>query len=289
MSARMSGGTMRNRMSSLVIVLVGALLFSLPAAAQIYIPGTPEQKKAAENAKPPKYDVHDLSGIWRGQVKLMGGAPAPPMTKWGQEQYDARKPTVSYVAAPRRNIPAFGNDPLANCDPLGYPRNLEDPPGAGGGTFQFVQAPTELVQIFDGGHRIREIWTDGRKIPDDVDPRWYGYASAHWDGDSLIVDSLGYDDRAWLDGNGYPHSDQMKLREVYSHPDAMTLEVTMTLDDPQAYTKTWAGTKTTFHLTLPKESTVLYEYLCVPSEEQSFNEGVRNPAGGDLAHSRPLK
>lgn len=284
---------MRNRISTLVILAIGALVFSLPAAAQIYIPGTPEQKEAAKNAKPPKYDARDLSGIWRvggGQMgRLMGGAPAPTMTKWGQDIFDARKPTVSYVQGARRNIPAFGNDPLALCDPLGYPRNLEDPPGAGGGTFQFVQAPTELIQIFDGGHRFREIWTDARKIPDDVDPRWYGYASAHWDGDSLIVDSLGYDDRTWLDGNGYPHSEDMKMHEVYGHPDAMTLELTMTIDDPMAYTKTWAGNKQTYKLTLPKESAVLYEYLCVPSEEQSFNEGVRNPAGGDLAHSRPLK
>jgi hypothetical protein len=277
---------MRNRISSLLIFLVGGSLFSLPAAAQIYIPGTPAQKEAAEKAKPPKYDPRDFSGIWRGvgggldKSWLLGGAPAPPMTKWAQELFNARKPSMPYADASRKTIPALGNDPLADCDPLGYPRNLGDPPGAGGQTFQFVQSPTELVQIFDGGHRIREIWTDGRKIPDDVDPRWYGYATAHWEGDSLIVDSTGYDERAWLDGNGMPHSEEMKLHEVFRHPDAMTLEVTMTIDDPKAYTKTWVGNKQTYRLTLPKESTVLYEYYCVPSEEEKFNQGVRNPAGG---------
>ena len=276
---------MRNRMSSLVIFLVGALLFSLPVAAQIYIPGSPGQIKAAESAKPPKYDPHDLSGIWRGQggtrAWLMGGAPAPPMTKWGQELFNERKPSMPYADASRKVIPALGNDPLAFCDPLGYPRNLGDPPGAGGQTFQFVQSSTELVQIFDGGRRIREIWTDGRKLPEDLDqPRWYGWAVGRWEGDSLIVDSTGYDERAWLDGNGWPHSEEMKLHEVYRHPDAMTLEITMTLDDPKAYTKTWVGNKQTYRLTLPKEYTVLYEYYCVPSEEESFNQGVRNPAGG---------
>jgi len=286
---------MRNRISSLVILLVGALLFSLPAAAQLYIPGSPEQKKAAQNANPPKYDPQDISGIWRGQAgglqasKVMGGAAAPPLTDWGKERFNANKPSMPYADASRRVLPALGNDPLGTCDPLGYPRNLGDPPGAGGLTFQFVQSPTELVQIFDGGHRIREIWTDGRKIPDDVDPRWYGYATGHWEGNSLIVDSTGYDDRSWLDGNGWPHSEDMKLHEVYSHPDAMTLEITMTLDDPKTYTKTWVGNKQTFKLTLPKESTVLYEYYCVPSEEEHFNQGVRNPAGGDVEHSRPLK
>ena len=72
----------------------------------------------------------------------------------------------------------------------------------------------------------------------------------------------------------------MKLHEVYRHPDATTLEMTMTLDDPTTYTKPWVGKPQLFHMLLPKDRTELYESFCVPSEEQSFNEGVRNPAGG---------
>jgi hypothetical protein len=292
---------MRNRTTKLVIFLAGALLFSLPAAAQVYYPGSVGQKKAAEGAKVPKYDAHDLSGIWRASgpgvpppkdprigdahaTPLMGGAPPPPMTPWAQEIFNSRKPSAAESWQSRRVVPALGNDPLGNCDPLGYPRNLF-------GSAEFVQTPTQLVQIFDQGHAIRQIWTDGRKLQqdDELDPRWYGWATARWEGDSLIVDSFGYDDRTWLDGNGWPHSDQMKLHEVYRHPDATTLEITMTIEDPQAYTKTWVGNKQTYKLVLPKEQTVLYEYYCVPSEEQSFNQGVRNPAGGDLANSRPLQ
>ena len=292
---------MRNRTTRLVIFLAGALLFSLPAAAQVYYPGSNAQEKAAEGAKAPPYNPRDLSGIWRGggtgvpqdksdprvgdarPTPLMGGAPPPPMTPWAQEIFNSRKPSAAESWQSRRVAPALGNDPLGNCDPLGYPRNL-------GGTFEFVQTPTQILQIFDFGHTIRQIWTDGRKIPmDDVEPRWYGWATARWEGDSLIVDSFGYDDRGWLDGNGWPHSDQMKLREVYRHPDATTLEITMTLEDPTAYTKTWVGNKRTYKMVLPKEQTVLYEYYCVPSEEQEFNRGVRNPAGGDLENSRPLQ
>jgi hypothetical protein len=166
---------------------------------------------------------------------------------------------------------------------LGYPRNI-------GSTFEFVQTPTQILQIFDEGRRIRQIWTDGRQVQEDeAEPRWYGWAFGRWEGDSLIVDSFGYDDRSWLDGNGWPHSDQMKLREVYRHPSATTLEVTMTLEDPVAYTKPWVGNKLTYSMVLPKEHTVLYEYYCVPSDEAAFNEGVRNPAGGDLENSRPLE
>jgi hypothetical protein len=299
---------MRNCMGSLVVSLMGVVVFSLPAAAQVYIPGdkSPEQQKtAAESKAKLKYDPHDLSGIWQGgrptvpppkdprsgdaaQTWLMGGALAPPLTAWGQKMFDANKPSAILSWQSRRVVPALGNDPLGNCDPLGYPRNLGDPGGAGGGTFEFVQTPDKILQIFEWGRAIREIWTDGRKLPDDLDPRWYGWAVGHWEGDALIVDSKGYDERTWLDANGWPHSEEMKLHEVYGHPDATTLEMTMTLDDPMAYAKTWAGNKQAFRLALPKGLTVMYENYCVPSEEQTFNNGVRNPAGGDLAHSRPL-
>ena len=300
---------MRNGMTSLVVSLMGVLVFSLPAASQVYFAGDKseeQQKAAAESKAKLKYDAHDLSGIWRGgrpavpqpkdpqfgngtQTWLMGGAPAPLLTARGQKMFDANKPSEINSWQSRRVVPALGNDPLGNCDPLGYPRNLGEPLGAGGGTFEFAQLPDKIFQIFDGGRRIREIWTDGRKLPDDLDPRWYGWAVGHWDGDALLVDSKSYDDRSWLDGNGWPHSEDMKLHEVYRHPDLMTLEVTMTLDDSTTYTKPWAGNKQIFQLALPKGLTVMYEYLCVPSEEQAFNTGVRNPAGGDLEHSRPLK
>jgi hypothetical protein len=81
----------------------------------------------------------------------------------------------------------------------------------------------------------------------------------------------------------------MKLHEVYHRVDATSLELVMTIDDPKIYTKTWVGNKQMFKLELPADKTVLYEELCVPSEEQEFNRGVRNPAGGDLQHSRPLQ
>ena len=107
---------MRRRVPTLVILAAGALLFSLPAAAQVYYPGSAEQRKAAETAKPPKYDVHDLSGIWRGAgpslpppkdpkvgdahaSPLLGGVQPPPMTPWGQELFNSRKPSAAEVLA----------------------------------------------------------------------------------------------------------------------------------------------------------------------------------------------
>jgi len=99
------------------------------------------------------------------------------------------------------------------------------------------------------------------------------------EGNTFIVQSNGYDERTWLDSLGYPHSEDMTLEERWTHPDAETLEVTMTLTDAKAYTKPWVGGKQTFKLQLPKNVTVLEEVYCVPSEEESFNTLVRNPAG----------
>jgi hypothetical protein len=302
---------MRNRIGSFIVLFAAAAIFSSPAMAQFYYPdGKPtDAQKAAATASAAKltYDPHDLSGVWRGAggprdpnapkqtdprigdaftSPLLGGAPAPPLTPAGQKEFDARKPSAAEAWQSRRVAPALGNDPLGNCDPLGYPRSL------GRGPVEFIQTPTKILEIFDGvgdGMRYREIWTDGRTLPPDLDPRWYGWNLGHWEGNNLIVDSTNYDDRSWLDGNGWPHSEDMKLHEVYSHPDLMTLEITMTINDPATYTKPWVGNKQTFKLALPKGSTILYEEYCVPSEEQSFNFGVRNPAGGDLKNSRPLK
>jgi hypothetical protein len=300
---------MRSRVGSLLLFVVGVLLFSSPVSAQVYFPeGKPsDAQKAAAAAAKLTYDPHDLSGIWRGvggprdpaapkekdprigdafTSPLLGGAPPPPLTAAGQAVFDARKPSAAEAWQSRRVAPALGNDPLGNCDPLGYPRSL------GRGPVEFIETPAKILEIFDGvgdGMRYREIYTDGRKIPEDLDPRWYGWNVGHWDGNNLIVDSTGYDDRSWLDGNGWPHSADIKLHEVYAHPDLMTLEITMTISDPKMYTKTWVGNKQTFKLALPKGATVLYEEYCVPSEEQSFNFGVRNPAGGDLKNSRPIK
>jgi len=301
---------MYNRTIQLILV-AGAILFSLPvfslpAGAQVYYGGvkSPEKTKAADAAKGTlKYDPHDLSGIWLHASRpadlpklpgvgdahgsqLMGGAMPPPLTMWGLAAFSANKPSLETAWVSRRTIPSQGNDPVGNCDPLGYPRDLER------SEVEMVQTPDKILMILTGaGYAVgyRPIWTDGRTIPDDVDPRWDGWAVGHWEGDSLVVDSKNFDDRAWLDGNGWPHSDQMKLHEVYSHPDATTLSLVMTIDDPKTYTQPWVGNKQMFRLDLPKGLTILDQEFCVSSEEQEFNRGVRNLAGGDLEHARPTK
>ena len=122
----------------------------------------------------------------------------------------------------------------------------------------------------------RTIWMDGRKLPEDPDPRWYGYSVGKWDGDTLVVDSVGFDDRTWLDQVGDPYSSEMRLQERY-HRVGNTLELTMTLTDPKTYTRPWVSEKKVFNL-LPNEE--IREEICAPSVEQEFNRRTRDPAGG---------
>jgi hypothetical protein len=208
----------------------------------------------------------------------MGGTPAPSMTPWGQEQFEANKRMIL--------LPGWAGTVAGQCDPQGYPRNL-----SGGGYVEFVQTPSKTLQIFQVGNGLgfglREIYTDGRKLPADLNPRWYGWALGQWNGDAMVVDSQGYDERAWLDRAGHPHSEDMKMHEVYRHPDPMTLEITMTVDDPKAYAKPWVGAKQALTLELPKGLTVRYESLCVPSEIQNYNEGIGSPAVRDSNAQQP--
>ena len=117
------------------------------------------------------------------------------------------------------------------------------------------------------------------------EPHFYGNSVGHWEGDTFVVESNGFDERTWLDSAGHPHSDQMTLEERYHRTDHDTIEVEMTLTDPQAYTRPWIAAKT--HLTwypvdeLRKVDSGwedLREDVCVPSEEAKYKELIREPA-----------
>jgi hypothetical protein len=211
-------------------------LVAVLALMQILIAQTPSTPKAQP------FDPHDISGIWKnpGGFDPIIGTNRPPMTDWGKEKW-------SKTRASARNTPlAFGfyqdqkdwNDPLFQCDPSGYPRNLDY------SNYRFVKLPDEFVMFFERDRVWRDLWTDGRKLPGpEAKPRWYGYATAHWEGDTLVVESSGYDERTWIDPYGSIHSDQMRIEERFRRLDRDNLEFTMTLTDPKAYTGAWSGKK----------------------------------------------
>ena len=226
-----------------------------------------EQAAAAEKAKAVQFNARDLSGLWglgTNGFNLSQNA-IPPMTPWAQAKYAAAKPGLG-----RRGVP-LGNDPMLICDPLGYPRSFTYNYG-----MDVVQTPTRMFQFFEYDHIWRTIYTDGRSLPDDPEPRWYGYPVGRWDGDTFVVESVGYDERSWLDQDGHPHSDQMRITERYRRTGADTMEVNLTIDDPMAYTKPWV-TNASLRLNVGGE---MGEQFCVPSEEATYKKIMRDPAGG---------
>jgi hypothetical protein len=226
-----------------------------------------QPSSSAFPAPPPK---RDLSGLWHYESTGASEPVAPdnlipPMTPWAKARFDAERPGYG----PRRS--PGGNDPILQCDPIGFPRImfLNTP-------FEFVQTKGRVIQFFEHEHEYRTIWIDGRPLPTDADPAWYGYAIGHWEGDdTLVVESAGFRDSTWLGSTGYPHSEDMRITERYRRVDAETILYDITITDPKAYTHPIVGPQRKMKLR-PKDE--LIEEICVPSEEKSFAQRVADPA-----------
>ena len=260
---------MLNRFAALLVGLGAVALISVATLAQT----APRSGAAAAQASAPT-PAQDLTGVWTFRERLGGGAHGafseqpPPMTPWAQARFDAAKPGYGERAAPG------GNDPIGKCDPNGLPRILMQP-----APIEIFQVPGRVLMILEWSHAWRYIWTDGRELPKDPDPWWYGYSVGKWQGDTFVVETTGFNDKTWVDYFGHPHSDEMRLTERYRRVDHDTLELIMTINDPQAYTKPWVSGKKIFKLT-PKEE--LRESICAPSEEEAFTKRLREPAAGQI-------
>jgi hypothetical protein len=164
------------------------------------------------------------------------------------------------------------------CDPMGLVRSLI----WGVYPTQIVQTPKEVIMLFDWFYNQRSIWLDGRSLPgDDAEPQINGYSVGHWEGNTLVVESNGFDDKEWMDADGHPNSSDMKLEERYTRLDHDTLELKMTVTDPTAYSTPWVADARTGTLVTPglDQFTTMREDVCVPSEEEKYKEQVREPAG----------
>jgi len=243
---------MQNRLMDATIALLITLASSSAAFAQNG-QGAP-QKGAARTASSKPFDPHDLSGFWDiTTVGLPSGAlnetsnNRPQMTPAGLEKfrktktgYDAK--TLGNGVYPERDW----NDPIRWCDPTGFPRIIWNPTPAG---MRFAQAGDEVIQFFQNNRAWRDIWTDGRKLPnEDAESRWYGYSVGHWEGDTFVVNSNNFTDTTWLDQYGSPHSEQMTVEERYRRVAYDRLEMVLNITDPTTYVGTWKGDKKIFQL-----------------------------------------
>ena len=256
--------------------LLALVLIAVPLAVLAQQRGAPVNPDAITDSDKSPYDKHDFTGLWARNPQTYGlpacnecrdvpHAPGygffgvvPPRTPEGEKRLMANKPGRGYeinskeakdhpevdIGYKRAMLPAFGNDPEGRCEPLGLARNITF--SGGGATMEMVQVKDKIVQRFEWTWDNREIWMDGRKLPkvDDYLPRFNGYSTGRWEGDTLVVTSTGFDDRQWLDQYGFPMSEKAVLEERWDRPSPNRLRVKMTLTDPVNYTRPWpAGTK----------------------------------------------
>lgn len=227
-------------------------------------------------------DPHDFSGHWDRISPIESFANTPggtrgvdspgsreaPFTPAGREAFDANKPGYG----PRRAMER--NDPMGRCEPLGLVRNLAVEIVAPHATFEIVQTPTRILQFFEYRHDWREIWMDGRTLPagDSLYPKWNGFSVGRIEAGELIVESIGFDARSWLDKLGYPHSEEMRVEERYRRVDADTLELVITVTDPTTYAEPWRSDRKRFRLNRDKAERWDEQIYCVPAEEMSFQD-----------------
>lgn len=240
------------------------------------------QFSIAQNTAAPK---RDLSGIWEPVRALDGIQPngALNMPADGKPEHQLHytplglKLLASHKSAngPNPVAPAEENDPAHSCDPQGFPREELFELRA----TQIIQSPLKVVMLYTYNKVWRDIWTDGRPLPKDPDPKWFGYSVGKWQDDyTFVVESNGMDERTWLDTAGRPHSEDLRVEEVFHRVDHDTLELSMTIDDPKVYTQPWKALDK-LRLRLKPANFEPPEMICSPSELAEYNKRFGKRAG----------
>jgi hypothetical protein len=259
------------------VVLAGVLACASLAAAQTsdnepyHVPKTKTlfEKLMAENKPSAPAPKRDLNGAWTGPVGFIGHFA--PYTPLGVERAKQNKPEPVYQLAGT-------NDPITTCDPLGFPRNIINETRG----MRFAQLPDRMLIVYQYQRVWREIWTDGRALPKSIDTpggspsRWYGYSVGHWEGDdTFVIDTVGMDERTWLDPSGHPHSLDMHVQELYTRADHDTLHMTVKIDDPKIYTQPFEELTNETFKWIPNQE--MDEQLCVPSEAIDYMNIIGHP------------
>jgi len=161
-------------------------------------------------------------------------------------------------------------DPYAWCLPMGVVRGNPYP-------IRFIQnythkKPTHLFIMFELMNTFRQVFMDGRAHPPDPDPTWFGHSIGSYEGDTLVIDSIGFNEKSWFDGRGVPHTDRLHTIERWTRVDAGHMKTEVLIDDPGAYSRAFT---VTFESTLNPPTDELLEYVCQENNQYGFASGVR--------------
>jgi len=194
-----------------------------------------------------KTSTPDLSGVWfqkEGSGVVSFALEPPPMQPW--------------VAQKAKTLRHDVDDPNLRCLPPGFPRIWLNPAPT-----EIFNVPGRILILHEKNHLVRQIWMDGRKHPEDLLPTWMGHSIGHWDGDTLVVDTVGLTEKSWLDSQAHVHTEALHVTERIRRTDHDMLQVDLMIDDPKAYTRPWAGRRI---LKLHPDWEVMEE-VCTDSQE----------------------
>jgi hypothetical protein len=271
------------------LLLVFAVVSAAPAQWLNYpTPGTPRTRDGKPNLAAPAPRASngkpDLSGVWHvhpsslEEMKRLYGDNVGLTNVPGMEidtiskyainifvDFKPREVPMRPEIAEKFRRPPSDADPLGTCLPAGIPiNNLVSEPN------KIVQTPRQIVILHETDGTHRQIYTDGRGLPREiVQPSWLGYSVGKWDRDTLVVETAGFNDKTSLDLMGHPHSEALRILERYHRPDYGHLDVEMTFDDPQTYTKPFT-IKFTEELWADSD---VFEYFCNENEKDRSHIG----------------
>jgi hypothetical protein len=279
---------MRCRFIGLIVLLSGAGLGLRAQWLNYPTPGTPRTPDGKPNLTAPAPRAAngkpDLSGVWQveptpaGEMKRLFGDLSGDGAL-GDTFSDFSKYLINILLdfkpedTPLR--PEFADlvrqrakqeSPLTRCLPMGIPADDLLP-----GPFKVIQTPALILVRNEYENTFRQIYTDGRKAPADPEPLWLGYSVGKWEAGTLVVDTVGFNDKGWLDGMGHPRSEALHLVERFHRRDFGHLDVEVTIDDPKVYTRPFSVQFT--ELLLPDSDVT--EYFCPENEKDRSHIGEK--------------
>jgi len=240
-----------------------------PPLGQLGALGQEVKRPPVQNGPAPRLPdgTVSLNGLW------VGGGPVADIAA-GLPKGETLPLLPSAVKLMEYRAQHETDDPHLWCMPMGVPRSTPYP-------FRFVQDITDktsehLFIIHEGNiHSYRQIFMDGRKHPAELDPTWFGHSIGRWEGkDTLVIDTVGFNDKFWFDRKGTPHTEQLHTTERWTRPNMGTLVNTVTIDDPGAYSKPFT---VTFTARLQAPGDEIMEYICQENNQYGVAGGHENP------------
>lgn len=251
------------------LLAIGMMTAMLSLAAQWLrtpapdVPLTADGKPDLAAPAPKGADGHpDLSGVW-----MPNSGPLQDLASGVEGRDVPYQPWAAQLVKDRANGAHGKDDPAAYCIP-GMPKLIVLPY-----PYKIFQQRGVTVILYEGFTTFRQIFTDGRELPKDPQPSWFGYSVGKWDGDTFVVDTIGINDRTWMDNAGRPHTDALHTIERYRRRTVGTMDVTITIDDPKAYTRPWTVNVSPSRLIVGQD---LLEYVCTENNkdvEHLFGNG----------------